>query len=162
MRARWELVLIPPAILSAGLLVISQAMFLKGSLHKVEEARATETISPGHLIEMTSTGAVQKNDKVAGSIQTLVAMEDAKRGGGGITDDYLVNELVMYHLCIPGDLVYLRIPAAAAAIVKGDSLEPAANGVVIKLASGVRIAIAEEAIDNSGGGTVEWVKARIV
>jgi putative spermidine/putrescine transport system permease protein len=34
MRARWELVLIPPAILSAGLLVISQAMFLKGSLHK--------------------------------------------------------------------------------------------------------------------------------
>jgi putative spermidine/putrescine transport system permease protein len=34
MRARWELALIPPAILSAGLLVISQAMFLKGSLHK--------------------------------------------------------------------------------------------------------------------------------
>jgi putative spermidine/putrescine transport system permease protein len=34
MRARWELVLIPPAILSAALLIISQTMFLKGSLHE--------------------------------------------------------------------------------------------------------------------------------
>ena len=34
MRARWEWVLIPPAILSAALLIVSQTMFLKGSLHK--------------------------------------------------------------------------------------------------------------------------------
>lgn len=34
MRARWELVLIPPAVLSAAVLVLSQAMFLRGSLHK--------------------------------------------------------------------------------------------------------------------------------
>jgi len=34
MKARWELILIPPAVLSAAVLILSQAMFLKGSLHK--------------------------------------------------------------------------------------------------------------------------------
>ena len=140
----------------------NRTVLLKSDLHKIEEARAAETISPGHLIEMLSTGKVQKNDKVAGSIQMMVAMEDAKRPVGTLLDDYLLDELVMYHLCIPGDLVFLRIPAAAVAIVKGDSLEPVANGVVQKLNTGVRVAIAEEAIDNSAGGSVEWVKARIV
>ena len=141
---------------------LNRTVVLKGSLDKVEEARATETISPGDLVEMTSTGGVQRNDKVAGTIQLMVAMEDAKRPVGTILDDYLATELVMYHLCVPGELIYLRIPAAAAAIVKGDSLEAVAAGVVQKLAAGVRVAIAEEAIDNSAGGSKEWVKARII
>lgn len=141
---------------------LNGTVLLKGSLDPIEEARASETISPGMLIEMLSTGGVQMNDKVAGTIQVLVALEDAKRPTGTITDPYLATELVMYHVCKPGDLVYLRIPAAAAAIVKGDSLEPVAGGMVQKLAAGVRIAIAEEAINNSAGGTVEWVKARII
>jgi hypothetical protein len=137
-------------------------VLLKGSLDPIEEARASESIDPGSLIEMLSTGSVQMNDKVAGTIQMLVALEDAKRPTGTITDPYLTNELVMYHVCRPGDLVFLRVPAAAVAIVKGDSLEAAANGVVQKLSAGVRVAIAEEAINNSGGGTKEWVKARII
>lgn len=140
----------------------NRTVLLKGDLGtKREEARAAEAISPGHLIEMIAAGTVQKNDKVAGNIQALVALEDPFQGRT-IADDYAATDLVSYHVALKGDLIFLRIPAAAAAIVKGDSLEPAANGVVQKLAAGVRIAIAEEAIDNSAGGTVEWVKARII
>lgn len=141
---------------------LNRTVLLKGQLgEKREEARAAEAISPGHLLELLSNGKIQKNDKVAGNIQILVALEDPYQSRT-VDVDYAIDDLVSYHVAKPGDKVYLRIAAGAGALVYGDSVEPIANGLVQKLAAGVRIGIVELAIDNSGGATVEWVQVRIV
>lgn len=143
---------------------LTRTVLLKGQLgEKREEARAAGAIDPGDMIMLNSSGQVLRNTVVAGNIQVLVALEDPYRSGT-ITDAYdaTTNTLVSYHVSKPGDLLYLRVAAAAPAIVKGDGLEPVSGGTVQKLASGVRVFEAEEAIDNSGGGTKEWVRARHV
>jgi hypothetical protein len=141
----------------------NRTVLLKGDLgDKREEARAAEAISPGMLIEMLSDGTVQKNDTVTGNgLQVLVALEDPFQGRT-IDDDYAADDLVSYHVPKKNDKVFLRVPAAASAIVKGAYLQPAAGGTVVVFAAGVKVARAEEALDNSAGAEVEWVMARII
>ena len=141
---------------------LNRTVLLKGDLgDRREEARANEIISPGMLIEELSTGKVQKNDTVAGNIQINVALEDPFYSRT-IADDYQVDDLVSFQRARPNQKFKLRVAAAAAAIVVGDRLEPVAGGTVQKLAAGVAIARAEEALDNSGGATVEWIACTII
>lgn len=140
----------------------NRTILIKGDLSRWhDEGRAAEAISPGHLIQLLSAGTYQKNDLVAGNVPLYVAKEDGLQGKT-ITDAYATNDLVPFHRCQKGDMIHVRIPAAAAAIVKGDRLELVANGVVQKLAAGVAAFQAEEAVDNSAGGAEAFVKASVI
>lgn len=67
---------------------------------------------------------------------------------------------MFYHVIQTGDVVHGRVPASASAIVKGDRVELVTGGVVQKLASGVACGIAEEAVDNSAGGSEAFLAWR--
>lgn len=133
---------------------------LKGS-YISDEALANEVLSPGHLVELLSTGKVQKADVVTGELPVSVAFEQEYLGKE-ITVAYAAEDTVVYITPVRGGVVYVRVPASAAAIVIGDRLEAATGGVVQKLASGVAVGIALEAVDNSGGGSEAFIRMRVL
>lgn len=107
-----------------------------------KEFLANEALSPGHIMELLSTGKVQLNDKIARKIPKLIALEK-EYDGKGITDAYAQNDQTIVGVFRAGDEVTLRLPASAAAVVIGDYLEPFTGGVVRKVAGPLT--------DNSGG-----------
>lgn len=143
-------------------MAVFRTILLKGDLaYRHDEALANAALSPGHLVELMSTGKVKKNTIVAGTIPVAVAKEDAMIGKT-INDAYAADDLVPYHIARSGDVLHLRLPAGASAVVKGDGLEPVSGGTVQKFASGVRRFIAEEAVDNSGGPGEVFIQARVI
>src|SRR5690348_15803911 len=94
-----------------------------------EEALANAALSPGHMLEMMSTGKVRKVATADLAYPLIVAKEDYFHGGL-ITTAYAADDNIPMHRCLPGDKVQLRVAAAAAAIVKGDRLAAAAGGTI--------------------------------
>ena len=143
-------------------MAVFRTIVLKGDLaHRHDEAPASAALSPGHMVELMSTGLVRKNTIVAGNIPIVVAKEDDLLGRT-INIAYAAGDLVSYHIARKGDVLHFRVAASAAAIVKGDRLEPVTGGTIQKLASGVAIALAEEAVDNSAGGSEVFLEARVI
>jgi hypothetical protein len=126
-----------------------------------EEKRANAALSPGHLLELMSTGKVRKNTIVAGIPPIWVAKEDGLQGKRAI-DAYAADDVVMIHQAQATDLINVRVAAAAAAIVVGDRLEFVSGGTVQKLAAGVARFVAEEAVDNSAGAEEVFIEARVI
>lgn len=96
-----------------------------------EEYKAAAALKPGHLLERTSAGTVQKHTVSGGKILRRVALEDAYRGKT-IDDAYAATDPVQCLYPLPGDAVKLRLPANAAAVVKGDTLISNGDGCVKK------------------------------
>lgn len=139
-----------------------RTIVLKGVLSQYrEEKPANAALSPGHFVELMSTGKVRKNTIVAGVIPLAIACEDSLQGKT-IADAYAADAPVQIHIPRPGDILNCRLPAAAAAIVVGDRIEMVTAGVVQKLASGVAIGLAEEAVDNSAGGAEVFIAVKIL
>lgn len=145
----------------------ANTILLKGNLgDRHEEYRATPaTIKPGHLLELDSSGKVILHANTAGkSVPRIVAKEDALQG---LTVDgtYAANDLVPCHIAHGGDKLQLRVPAAAPAIVIGDSLISNGAGCVIKGVGSATVTVvghAAEAVDNSAGGTSVLLAVLIV
>ncbi len=127
-----------------------------------EEYPAAAALTPGHLIEVTSAGAVQKNSAVSVSCRKLFAKEDGKLGRT-IATAYATGEQVMCHSAQPGHLVYGWVPASATALVVGDKVKSNGDGTLVKItgATDFVIATCHEAIDNSAGGSPARAKFRI-
>lgn len=135
---------------------------LKGKdLFMYNEALANEALSPGHLVELLSTGKVQKNDTVAGVIQLAVATEQEYLGKE-ITEAYAADDQVIYVLPQRGGEVYVRVAAGEGAITKGERLEAVAGGTVQTFASGSIVGIALESVDNSGGGAEVFIRMQVI
>lgn len=115
------------------------------------EAPANAAITPGQLVELLSTGKVQKQAIAAGVIERAVAIENFLVGGD-INDDYAVNDQVMYRIFPRGSEVLLILKDGNGPIVIGDKLEAALLGEVQKLVLGVALFVCVEAQDASGGG----------
>ena len=139
------------------------------SIHNEKLTAAASAIKPGHLVEELAAGTVQEKSVAATSTQKLVALTNLSNGGD-ITQVYTVAETCRYGAFHSGQSVYLRLAAAAPAIVIGDALEAAADGTVRKVVvdvatdQGQRDAIvgyAQEAVDNSGGGVEVFIKVRV-
>lgn len=137
-----------------------ETIILKGTPN-IREAQANAALSPGHVVELLSTGKIQKQSTADENTMLMVAMENDLIGKT-IADAYAADDNVYVHMPKPGDMIYVRVPAAAAAIVIGDHLELVGDGTVHKLAAGAPLAIAEEAVDNSGGGTEVFIKATVI
>lgn len=133
-----------------------ETIVLVGSPTRKED-KAIAAISPGHVVVYSGTGIIKRNvAAVAGP--KAVAFEN-EHLGKTIEDEYAIGENVYYGVFKSGDRAQVRVPAGAAAIAKGDSLEFDATGCLIKRAAGIAVAIAEEALDNSAGGTEAFIKA---
>jgi hypothetical protein len=128
-----------------------------------EEAIANAILTPGHLVELLSTGKIQKHGTAGGSaVERAFAVEDELQGKT-IRDNYAANSRVQYNIFRSGDNV-LAILADGENVVVGDKLESAGAGTLRKVVADTSagtikvqsvIAVALEAVDMSGSSGVD-------
>lgn len=122
------------------------------------EALANAGITPGMLVELLSTGKIQKHGTAGGSgVEKAFALEDELQGKE-ITDAYTTNTLVQYAIFSPGDVVNALLADGENAAI-GSKLESNGDGKLrvvdadtsagtIKVQSIVGVAL--EAVDMTG------------
>lgn len=128
-----------------------------------KELPAAGTITPGDLIERTSAGKYQRHSTALGKAQKIFAFEN-ELFANDITVDYVAGppaDDVLGDVYHSGCEVYATLAPSAAAIVIGDFLESAGNGTLRKLTTGVHLASALEAIDNSAGASKVHIRVEI-
>lgn len=125
------------------------------------EAIADGTITPGMLVERTSTG-VQAHGTQGETANTSFANEMGMVGGT-IDDDYEDGDQVIFTTYAQGSGVYALVGAGAAAITAGDFLTSAGDGTLEKVgANEVVVAQALEDVDNSGEATTARIRVEVV
>ncbi len=139
---------------------------LKDYLHVVEEYNAASAITPGELIELTSAGKVQAHSTENGeALPVMFATEDEFQGNE-ISDDYDTDAPVNCWIPQRGDMVYallsagenVAIGAALTSDGSGNLREYAASSADV----GGIVAVAAEAVDNSGESTATRIIVRVV
>lgn len=126
------------------------------------EYEAASAVSPGDLIIINTVSKVLRHATAAANPGHLFAIEN-EVFGKGVEVDYAATDRVLCEACTPGMLVNVNIAAAAAAIVIGAFLESAGDGTLRTVATAATaVAIAEEAVDNSGGATKTRIRARLI
>jgi len=125
-----------------------------------EEANAAEALNPGHLVEIDSSGEVQKHATEGGLAERLFAKEDALQGKT-VDDAYAADDVVSIHAALPGDNVWAYLQAGQNVAI-GDKLISGGDGTLIEdgqegSATTVRqaVAVALEALDLSASGAVD-------
>ena len=124
-----------------------------------DERVANATLYPGHLVEVLSTGKVQKHSTEAGYAERAFAIEDALQGNA-IADAYAAADLVSINLVQPGAEVFAFLKAGEDVAI-GEKLISAGDGTLIANGSETSgatvqqvVAIALEAKDLSASGAV--------
>ena len=139
---------------------MSNTILLKGRGHRVEKI-AGGTITPGMLVNRTSTDTLVAHATASGAAPKMFAVEN-DIVGNAITDNYLVNDYVQAEVLYSGCEVLAFLVAGGTAVVEGDFLESAGDGSLRKFTSGVIIAQVLTALDNSGGGTMARIPVMII
>lgn len=103
---------------------------LKKYLDVIMEYEANAAITPGHLVELVSTGKIQKHSTAGGNVLPMVALED-ELWGKTIDDAFANGDKVQTWICVRGEVANL-ILADGENVVKGDFLESAGDGTVRK------------------------------
>ncbi len=131
------------------------------------EYKADAAITPGHLLERTSTG-VKVHATAGGRAAAIFALEDDLQGNG-ITTAYTIANRVQTGHFKSGDQAYALLANGESASV-GDWLESAGSGElrvvdadasVGLVVTGSVIAFAEEAVDMSDSSAADPATARI-
>lgn len=137
-------------------------------------AAADAIITPGDLIEVSATGVI-RHATAGGNAETMFAVNAADQNRD-IDSDYAAGEDVPFVVAGRGSVINARVAAAAAAIDVGDSLESAGDGTLRKhtpmaideggsaeltVNLNAIVAVAIEAVDNSGGASPVRIKARV-
>lgn len=115
-----------------------------------KERTAGGAITPGHLVELNSAGAVVVHATAAEAVlpQRAFALEDQAQGRS-IDDAYASGDLVVYQVFQPGDEIYALLENAAVATI-GAELESAGDGTLQIRTTGAVVARALEALTASG------------
>jgi hypothetical protein len=140
--------------------VLPKTILLRGRGER-REAPAAGAITPGHLIAYNSSGSFVVHGTAAVSTPRIFAVENDLIGNG-IDVPYASGDYVQAEQLHGGCDVYGLVAAGAAAIARGDKLESAGNGTMRKLAAGIAIGEALEAVDNSGGGAAARLKLTVI
>jgi hypothetical protein len=136
-----------------------------------KELPAGGTITPGNFIDVNSSGNAIRIGVTAtpGSPRAIAVENDVPTtawtgSSPSIDTDYVSGDLVQIEWLVPGMEVNATVAAAAPAIVIGDKLELVNGGTVRKAAATptVPVAMALEALDNSGGGSAARLRVVIV
>lgn len=109
----------------------------------LREFVANAAITPGHLVEVMTTGKIRAHATAGGVRPARWFAREQAYTGKGIDTAYASLDTVPVLDCKPGDVVYALLPASAAAVVIGDLLESAGDGTLRKAAAYLT--------DNSGG-----------
>lgn len=135
-----------------------------------KERQAGGAITPGHLVALNSSNKVVVHPTAADTAQKAFAVENDLIGND-IDTAYAADDTVLYEILPKGSEVYAFVVAGGAAIVIGDKLESAGNGTLRKVATDAAtddterqsiVAIALEAVDNSGGGSAVRIKVEVM
>ena len=121
----------------------------------VDEYAAAAAITPGHLVEIASTGKVQVHSTSAGPARTCFALEDDLQGNE-IGEAYAADDRVQVGTFKPGDRVFALLADGENASI-GSKLESNGDGT-LKVYDGTAsagdlqtiIGEATEAVDMSG------------
>ena len=127
----------------------------------IEEYDAGAGITPGHFVELASTGKVVVNAAAGSYTLPMVALEDELQGKG-ITDAYVLNDKVQVWIPYRGDMVYALL-AAGESVSIGDEVYVDADGEVVAVGSALQnpVGVAVEAVD-ADSGSASRVVIRIV
>lgn len=137
-----------------------ETILLKGNPNFVE-GELSVAAYPGQHIVFGGDAEYTLGGAASAGVLRIVTENDLI--GKTIEDQYAEADNVVAHIPAKGDRVLLRIPAAAAAIAKGDLIKRAASGNFV--GGGVAadaVAEAAEAVDNSAGVTAVFIKAIII
>lgn len=106
-------------------------VLLKGILsERREEARAAGAITPGHLIQRDSNGAVVVHASAYGGGEPIFALEDNFQGRT-VDGAYASGEVVQIHHCQSGDEIYAFLGATAGTAAIGTVLASKGDGTLI-------------------------------
>lgn len=123
-----------------------------------KEGKANAAITPGHLIELMTTGNLRVHATGGGPAGARFAIEDALQGKE-IGDAYVANNRVQYIHAAPGDEVYAWLKDGESVAI-GAKLESAGNGSLRASSeeaseiAGSIVAEALEAVDASASANV--------
>lgn len=107
----------------------TRAVLLKDFTDIREEFVAASTVSPCHIVEVTSAGKVQAHATAGGNITpVMVALEDSMQGND-IDDDYAAGAIVNCAVLRPGDR-FQAILKDGESVSIGDELESAGDGTL--------------------------------
>jgi len=128
---------------------------------RIEEGTAGGSITPGHLIQLNSSGNLVVHATAGGPAERAFAVEDALQGKE-IGDAYSSGSRVTYVLAAPGDVVYAFLAAGQNASI--GSFLAAGGGGNLRVASGtdVRLAVALEALDLTSSGSPGRIRVRVL
>ena len=132
---------------------MNQKIVCKGEFEHVEHP-ASAALSPGHLVELLSTGKVRKHATAGGFAETAFAEEDALQGRT-VDTAYAADEPVMIAIAQRGAIVRARL-APGVAYTKGMRLISAGDGTLTQVDASEKqvIAVCTEALDLSASGAV--------
>ena len=89
---------------------------LKKYLDVINEYVANAAITPGHLIELMSTGKVRVHATAGGDVLPMFALEDELQGKG-ITDAYAALDPVQCWVAVRGEEVYALLANGEIAVI---------------------------------------------
>lgn len=150
-----------------------KTILIKGHPEPVlEEYTATAALSPGHVLEIISTGKVQKHGTAGGKCYALIALENSQQGKV-ITDAYAAGDQVYCFWARTGDS-FLGLLLNGENVAIGDYLESAGDGTLRKLvadtsAGTIKVGslkfIAAEAVDMSGSAGADpsgFIRVKVI
>lgn len=123
-----------------------KTILLKGDV-TAKEAVSAGDILPGDLISLDSAGKVAR--AAAATARAARIAREPEMIGGSIADAYEADDTVPFYIGHKGSEFYLTL-ATSQTIEIGDLLESAGSGQVRKLAAGVPIFTALEAVTTTG------------
>lgn len=117
------------------------AIFLGGNRVQIGDLAASETITPGHLVDrFNSAGVIRWRKHATASIAVAPAFAtEHSMANKGVDDNYLVNDLMEVSVCEPGAAVWAFI-ASGQNIVAGNKLESAGDGTLKIFSAGIVLA----------------------
>jgi len=136
------------------------------------EAIANAAITPGHLVELMSTGKLRAHATAGGSAERAFAVEDDLKGND-IADDYAASNIAQYNIYKPGDVVYALLANGETAAI-GSKLESNGDGTLRVVDAdtsagtifvGSIVGVAMAAVDMSGSSAADpdgRIKVRII
>jgi hypothetical protein len=110
--------------------VVKHSVILKKYSDCIEEFVASAAITPGHLVEIMTTGEIRVHSSASGNVLPMFALENELEGEG-IDTAYAHEDPVQVWIPTRGDIVNALL-ADGQTIVIGDFLESAGNGSLTK------------------------------
>jgi hypothetical protein len=138
-------------------------VWLGGSRTEVNDLSASESITPGMLVERFSSSGTPKFRKhaTAGGNTAAAVATDATMLNKGVDDAYAANDLIEVSIGNKGCTFWMLI-ASGQNIAAGGKLESAGNGKLRALAAGTALFTALEDKDNSAGPSDARIRVEVL